>query len=84
MNFMYQHHLYRSLLKPIAYQLPNQLAGHMPCLSNKVKDWELFSDSLNPLIHPQPQASSDRELFSEMKPQIIVNREPSETPIHRM
>ena len=54
----------------------------MPCLSNKVKDWELSSELVEPPIDPQPQTSTHRELFSEMKPQITVDPEPSETPIH--
>ena len=57
----------------------------MLCFSNKpVKDWDLFSELVEPPIDPQPQTSSDQELFSETNPQIIGDPEPSEFPIHCM
>ena len=57
----------------------------MSCLSSKpVKDWEVFSELVEAPFDPQSKTSSDRELFSEIIPQIIGDPQPSETPIHLM
>ena len=57
----------------------------MSRLPNKpVKDWDIFTELVEPPIDPQPQTCSDPELFSETNPQIIGDPEPFEFPIHRV
>lgn len=74
MNFMYQHHLYGSLFKPISkVRLSCQINLPTTCCACQINRLKLFSELVESPIDPQPQPSSYRVLFSELV----------ETPISR-